>query len=87
MLVHLYQMHLETIRRRTRPVILQQASLDPWSQVNAHRAHVACYLAKRFLEAEEQTPFTPATRRIDKLCPRVVLPVPAVPDTRTLLPR
>src|SRR5262249_849454 len=67
-LVHAYQMHLETVRRGPRPVILKEARLRPGGQVTAHRTHIARRRAERFLEGEEQAALTGGTRSVDKLC-------------------
>src|SRR4030095_1011891 len=65
--VHLREMHLETVQRRARSVILQEATVDPLLEVDPDRPHVADDLRGRLLEQELEASLPAPARGVHEM--------------------
>ena len=80
-------MHFQPVVKRTHSLELKTPVLHPLLQIEADAAHVADNLAARFLEREILAALTAAAVASASAAAMLVLPVPAMPDRRMLLPR
>ena len=66
-LVDRHEMHFEAMHCRARGVKVQQAIVDPATEVEADGSHVADELRFRLFEREVQTPFAASAGRIHEM--------------------
>ena len=82
-----HQVHLEPKHRGPRRQETQQAFLHPLLRSMPIELMFRENLAFRLLESKIRAPLAAPARRIHEMAAKLVLPVPAVPLTRTVLPR